>query len=93
MTQPIAGGVHQGHHSAQDLCGEMEHQLGVFVNERLALGPVGDQKFDLRIRFDRCRKRRPAAPTNAAIPQLLTEHNWTTHVPSVLIFALARGLP
>ena len=32
--------------------GKVLHQLGVFVDQRLALGAVGDHEFHLRLRFD-----------------------------------------
>ena len=50
LTLPRAGGVHHGHHARQHLRGEVEHQFGVFVNERLAFGAIGDHELNLRLR-------------------------------------------
>jgi hypothetical protein len=69
-----AGGVHHGLHPGNDSGGEMFHQLGVFVNERLTFGAVGDHKLGPRLRLDVSGE--PGAPSAdySALAQFLAEH-------------------
>ena len=53
---------------------KMLHQLGVLVNQRLALGAVGDHVLDLGPGFDVRREPGPAGPHHAALPQFLAQH-------------------
>ena len=69
-----AGGVHHGGHAGKDLRREVFHELRIFVDEGLAFGAVGDQIFDLRLRFDVCRKPGSPGPDHTALAQLPTEH-------------------
>ena len=67
-------GVHHRRHAGQNFRREMLHQLGVFVNQRLAFGAVGDHEFHLRLRFDIRREAGPAGAHHAQFAQLLAEH-------------------
>ena len=52
----------------------MLHQLRIFVNQRLAFGPVGDHVLDLRLRFHIRGKAGPAGAHHTQFPQLLAKH-------------------
>ena len=47
-----AGELHHGAHAGDDLGGVVLHELGVLVDERLALGAVGDHEFNARLGLD-----------------------------------------
>src|ERR1035441_10480394 len=66
--------VHEGEHSGQDRLRKMLHQLGIFVDERLALGSVGDHELHLRLRLDIGWKAGPAGAHYPGFAQLLNEH-------------------
>jgi hypothetical protein len=50
------------------------HELRVFVDEGLALRPVGDHEFDLRLRLDVRREPRASGAHHAELAQPLAEH-------------------
>jgi len=52
----------------------MLHQLGVPVDERLALGAIGDEVFHLRLRFDVGGESGAAGAHHAALTQTVAEH-------------------
>ena len=54
--------------------GEVLHQLGIFVDQRLAFGAIGDHEFHLGLRFHVRRESRPARAHHTAFAQFVGEH-------------------
>jgi hypothetical protein len=69
-----ARGVDHRTHPRQNLYGEMLHQLCVLVDQRLALGAVGDHEFHLRLRFYVGGEPGPTGADDTVLTQFLTEH-------------------
>ena len=69
-----AGGRHHRVHARQNVRRKMLHELGVLMDERLALGAVGDHVLHPRLRLDICREAGPAGAHHAALAQFLAEH-------------------
>ena len=75
LAGPGPNRVHHQGHPRQDVRRKVLHQLGVFVNQRLTFGPIGNQEFHLRLRFHVGREAGASGPHHAAFAQLLAEHN------------------
>ena len=77
VAAPVA--LHHQVHAGDDLGREMLHDLGVFVDQGLAFGAVGDDELHLRLRLHMSRESRAAGAHHAMRPQFLARHLCAEH--------------